>query len=136
MRDFKFYLLGLISFVLGGWELYFSILNAKSGEPINILHVVFLALGMLGAVFCYMVRFRKAAKWLLGIFYLLQTVFIYSKTFVFKFVASFAFPFHYFIKNENGIEQTFNNPVGLGVNLFALLMLFFVYKVFNEKSST
>ncbi|MBA6298747.1 hypothetical protein H4J55_04675 [Colwellia sp. MB3u-22] len=128
----KFYLLGLVTFILSGWELYASLLNGQLG----VLHILFLTVGLVGAIFCFLGKFPQMAKRLLTVFYFIQLVFIYSESFSVKFVASFAFPVHYFLRNDSGLQQTFSNPTGLGLNLFALLMLFFVYKIYSGKTAT
>ncbi|RZF82952.1 hypothetical protein EXT46_05735 [Pseudoalteromonas sp. CO325X] len=132
MTNLKVYLLGLITFILSGWELYASVLNGE----ISILSFLFLITGLVGAMFCFLNKIHKIAKWLLGVFYFIQLIFIYSESFSFKFVASFAFPIHYFFRNEGNIQQTFNNPTGLGINLFALVMLFVIHRVFKVKTAT
>lgn len=132
MVHLKFYLIGLVTFILSGWELYASILNGQS----SLLHFLFLTVGIVGAIFCFLGKFPQITKWLMITFYLVQLVFIYSESFSLKFVASFAFPIHYFQRNEAGLQQTFNNPTGLGLNLFALVMLFVVLKIYNGKTAT
>jgi hypothetical protein len=128
----KFYLLGLVTFILSGWELYASILN---GQP-SVLNLLFLSIGLVGAILCFLGKSPQISKFLLVLFYLIQLVFIYSESLSVKFVASFAFPVHYFLRNDSGLQQTFSNPTGLGLNLFALVMLFVVFKIYKGKTAT
>ena len=131
MTNLKFHLLVFFSFILSGWELFAVI----STGQLNILNALFLSLGLIGAILCFMGKLPYMAKWSLTVFYLLQLVFIYSESFSMKFVAGFAFPVHYFLQNNNGLEHTFNHPKGLGLNLFALIMLLVVRKIYQAKKN-
>ncbi len=136
MGNLKFYTLGALTLGLSGYESYATILNALAYGNLNILHAVFLTLGLVGAVFCFIEKLQNFSKWLMSIFYLVQVVFIYGETFVFKFFAGFAFPLHWFKPHRNGIEETLNNPVGIGFNLFAMIMFFLVFKLLKAKPVT
>jgi hypothetical protein len=128
----KFYLLGFVTFILSGWELYASSINGQ----LSVLNILFLTIGLVGAILCFSGKFPQTSKLLLVLFYLIQLVFIYSEFLSVKFVASFAFPVHYFLQNDNGLQQTFSNPTGIGLNLFALAMLFIVFKIYKDKTAT
>ena len=108
MAHLKFYLLGLFTFALSFWELFVAIVNGQ--------------FGLIGATLCILGKLPHVAKWSLTIFYFLQLVFIYSESFSMKFIAGFALPVHYFLRNHSGLEQTISHPTGLGLNLFALVM--------------
>jgi hypothetical protein len=132
MAHLKFYLLGLFTFLLSGWELFVAIVSGQ----FNMLHSLFLSFGLIGATLCILGKLPHVAKWSLTIFYFLQLVFIYSESFSMKFVAGFALPVHYFLRNHNGLEQTISHPTGLGLNLFALIMLLVLRKIYQDKTVT
>jgi hypothetical protein len=110
--------------VLSSSALLNNFLVYNSSRDVNIFYLLFSIIGVVGSISA--ASNKNYGRWILVIFFGLQTVFIYGESFRLVFNPGISFTF----KNLSGKgtpEQLLQNPHGFGINLLAIILCILCY---------
>lgn len=119
----------ILSLLLSALAAYTAFTLFKDHNFLSISHLFLAVVGLLGSL---TVLFGKIwGKWMLIIFYLIQTFEIFAGDVRFTWNVGIGFPIRQFY---GGIEEAMNGPHGWGINLLALGMLILTFMISKKES--
>ncbi len=123
------YIAGIISLLLALLAAVTTFSLIKNQGFLSFPHLLLAILGLIGSL---MVLFgRVSGKWVLVVFYLVQTFEIFAGDFRFSVNVGIGFPIRQFY---GGIEEAMKNPHGWGINLLAVVMLILTFMISKKRT--
>ncbi len=123
------YISGILSLLLSVLAAYTTFSLFKNHSFLSIPHLFLTVVGLLGSL---TILFGKTwGKWILTIFYLVQTFEVFAGDFRFSWNVGIGFPIRQFY---GGIEEAMKNPHGWGINLLALGMLILTFMISKKEN--
>lgn len=123
------YIPGILSLLLSALAAYTTFSLLKNHGFLSFSHLFLAVIGLVGSL---MVLFGNIwGKWILIIFYLIQTFEIFAGDIRYVVNVGIGFPIRSFY---GGIEEAMKNPHGWGINLLALGMLILTFIISKKKN--
>ena len=123
------YIAGTISLLLALLAAFTTFSLIKNLGFLSFPHLFLAILGLIGSL---MVLFgRVSGKWVLVVFYLVQTIEIFAGDFRFSVNVGIGFPIRSFYGT---IEEAMRSPHGWGINLLAVAMLILTLMISKKET--